>query len=204
MYTRSSPAGGFGLALATAVGIDVKPAEADADIASNSQLKGQYAGTSSGGCLVALSGFDQNNRPIDRTTSYSNLGSNEVVFTFDGSGRGNANFITSVTIIVPGPNPSPVPSVGLSTGGGNFTYSVGPKHTVPVTLTNPAFKALNGPSAGLTSVIDEVVLEGHFGPYGMTLVQTDGAVETITPPTGSPIPRICERAFVLLSSRERF
>jgi hypothetical protein len=197
-------AGGFALALATAMGTNISPAEADSDIASNSQLKGQYAGVNSGGCLVALSGFDQNDRPIDPTTSYSNVFSADVVFTFDGHGRRNANFTTNTELRVPGTNAGFVPQLNLSTGGGNFTYSVGPKHTVTVTFTDLTFKVLNGVSAGVTVVIDHVTLEGHLGANGLTLVKTDGAVEILTPSTGSPFPRICERSFVLLSDRERF
>ena len=122
------------LALAAAMAINVNCAQADAGIASNSQLKGQYSGTSSGGCLISLSGFDENDRPVDQTRTYSNVFTTDVVFTFDGRGGGNANFLTSVTIVVPGPNtPSvAIPQVGLSAGGGNFTYSVGPKNTVTV------------------------------------------------------------------------
>jgi hypothetical protein len=153
---------------------------------------------------VALSGFDQNDRPVDPTTSYSTLLSGDVVYTFDGYGRGTANTITSVEMRVPGPNTSFVPQVTLSTGTNNFTYSVGPKGTVTVTLKNPAFKILNGPAAGLTTVLDQLVFQGHFGPNGVTLVKTDGAVETITPPIGSSFTRICERAYVLLNGRERF
>lgn len=196
--------GGFTLALAIALGTGIGPVAADADIASNSQLRGQYAGTNSGGCLISLSGFDQNNRPLDQTKTYSNMITSDVVFTFDGYGRGKAEFQTSVNVVVPGPNPTPIPQVVLSTGGGNFTYLVGPKNTVTVTLTDPVFTNLNGASAGLSSVIDKVVLEGHFGPNGVTLTKTDGAVEIITPPTGSPFPRICGRSFVLLKGRERF
>jgi hypothetical protein len=197
-------AGGVALALATAVATDVSPAETDAKIASNSQLRGQYAGTSLGGCLISLDGFDQNNRPTTQTRTYSNLFSTDVVFTFDGYGRGKADFLTVVNMIVPGPNAPPMaqPGVSLSTGGGNFTYSVGPKNTVTVTLTDPVFKNL--PALLSSSTIDRVVLEGHFGPNGMTLAKTDGAIEILTPSAGSPFPRICERSFVLLNSRERF
>lgn len=92
----------------------------------------------------------------------------------------------------------------MSTGSGNFSYYVGPKGTVTVTLINPSFKILNGPSAGLISVIDQVVLEGHFGHSGVTLVKTDGAVETVIVSNGFTFPRICERSFVLLSGRQRF
>jgi hypothetical protein len=195
---------GFALALATAMATDINGANADADIASNSQLRGQYAGTISGGCLVALSGFDENDRPVDPTTSYSTLISSEVVYTFDGYGRGISD-TTNVETRVPGPNTSFVPQVTLSTGGGNsFTYSVGPKGTVTLTLTNPSFKIVNGPSAGLTSVIDQIVLEGHLGTNGLTLVKTDGAVETVTLSNGTSFPRICQRVEVLLNSRGRF
>jgi hypothetical protein len=103
---------GFALALATAMATDINGANADADIASNSQLRGQYAGTISGGCLVALSGFDENDRPIDQTTSYSTLISSEVVYTFDGYGRGISD-TTNVETRVPGPNTSFVPQVQL-------------------------------------------------------------------------------------------
>jgi hypothetical protein len=116
---RIVTAGGLALAVATAISIDVNGAKADEDRASNSQLSGQYAGTSSGGCLVSLSGFDGNNRPVDPTTSYSTLWSSEIVFTFDGHGRGKAES-NVVDARVPGPNTSFVPQVSLSTGGGKF------------------------------------------------------------------------------------
>jgi hypothetical protein len=197
-------AGGFALVLATAMGTHISPAEADANIASNSQLRGQYTGIITGGCLISLDGFDQNNRPTDQTRTYSNLFNADAVFTFDGYGRGTADIPTVTSIIVPGPNAPPVaqPGVGLSTGGGNFTYSVGPKNTVTVTLTDPVFKNL--PALQSSTVIDRVVLEGHFGPNGMTLVKTDGAIEILTPSAGSPFPRICERSVILLSDHSGF
>jgi hypothetical protein len=196
-------AGGFALALASAMGIQISPAEADAKVASNSQLRGQYVGTNMGACLISLDGFDENNRPKTSTRTYSTIFNSNVAFTFDGNGRGTADFLTVVNMIVPGPNAPPVaqPGVGLSTGGGNFTYSVGPKNTVTVTLTDPEFKNL--PALQSSSTIDRVVLEGHFGPDGVTLVKTDGAIEILTPSAGSPFPRICERSFVLLSNHSR-
>ena len=85
-------------------------------------------------------------------------------------------------------------------------YSVGPKNTVTVTLTEPEFKNLPALQSGAT--IDTVVLEGHFGPNGMTLGKTDGAIEVLTPfgssVHGAPFPRICERSFVLLRDQPRF
>ena len=80
---------------------------------------------------------------------------------------------------------------------------MGPKGTVTVTWT-PSFTILNGPAAGLTVSVDEVVLEGHFGPNGVTLVKTDGAVEMVSVSNGSSLSRICQRAIVLLSDRPRF
>jgi hypothetical protein len=195
-------AGGF--ALAAAIGTNISPVEADSDIASNSQLKGKYAGINSGACLVALSGFNENDQPIDPTTSFSNVFSADVVFTFDGHGRGNANFTTYTELRVPGTNASFVPLQSLSTAEGNFTYSVGPKHTVTVTLTDLTHKIFTGISAGSTAVIDHIALDGHLGTNGLTLVKTDGAAEIVTPSAGSPRQRICERSFVLLSDRERF
>jgi hypothetical protein len=196
-------AGGFALALATAMATDVNRADAESGMASNSQLKGKYAGINSGACLVALSGFNQNDQPIDPTTSFSNVFSADVVFTFDGYGRGNANFTTYTELRLPGTNARFVPLQSVSTAGGNFTYSVGPKHTVTVTLTDLTFKILTGISAGVTVVIDHIALDGHLGTNGLTLVKTDGAVEILTPSAGSPVHRICERSFVLLSDRER-
>ncbi len=202
-------AAGFALALSIVIGMLVNSAAANEDMASNSQLRGQYTGTNTGGCLISFDGFDQNNRPVNNTTTYSTLVSSDVVFTFHGNGMGTADFRTSVNIIVPGPNapPSvPPPGVSLSTGSGNFTYSVGRKNSVTITLMNTEFKNLPALSSG--STIDRVVLEGHFGPNGMTLVKTDGAIEILAPFGGSihvaPFPRICERSFVLLSDRPRF
>jgi hypothetical protein len=197
--------GGFALALATGMGTQISPAEADAKIASNSQLRGQYTGFNIGGCLTSLDGFDQNNRPTTETRTYSTLFNTNVVFTFDGRGRGTADLLTSVNLIVPGPNAPPVarPGVSSSTASGNFTYSVGPKNTVTVTLTDLEFKSL--PALQSSTVIDRIVLEGNFGPSGITLVKTDNAIEILTPSNGSPpFPRICERSFVLLSDHPRF
>ena len=58
----------------------------------------------------------------------------------------------------------------------------------------------------MTTVLDEIVLEGHLGTNGLILVETNGAVETLTPSTGSPVTRICTRNSVLLkrNSRDRF
>ncbi len=189
-------AGVFVLAIAAAMNTEISSAEADAKIASNSKLRGQYTGFNAGGCLTSLDGFDQNNRPTTQARAYSTLFNSEVVFTFDGHGRGTADFLTVVNMIVPGPNAPPVaqPGVGLSTGGGNFTYSVGPKNAVTVTLTDPEFKNL--PALQSSSTIDRVVLEGHFGPSGVTLVKTDGVIEIITPSAGSPSPRsVSARSF---------
>ena len=74
------------------------------------------------------------------------------------------------------------------------------KNTVTVTLTDPEFKNL--PALQTARLSTKVVLEGHFGPYDMTLGKTDGAIEVLTPfgnsVHGSFFPRICERSFVLL------
>ena len=195
-------AGGF--ALATAIAANISHAEADAKIASNSQLKGQYAWHQVGRLPDIVRRFRRKQSAQGPDENLQQPVHYRCRIHFRWLWQGNANFLTVVTIIVPGPNPTPIPSVGLSTGGGNFTYTVGPKNTVTVTLKDPVFKNLNGPSAGQSSMIDEVVLEGHFGPDGLTLVKTDGAVEILTPPTGSPFPRICGRSFVLLNDRPRF
>jgi hypothetical protein len=205
MNRRHTTLATLALALPIVIGPLINSAAADGAIASNMQLRGQYTGFNVGGCLISLDGFDQNNRPVNSTRTYSNLSSSDVVFNFHGDGTGTADFRTAVTIVVPGPNapPSvPAPGVGLSTGGGNFKYSVGPKNTVTVTLTDPEFKNLPALQSG--STIDRVVLQGHFGPNGMTLVKTDGAIEILRPFTGSPFPRICERSFVLFRDQPRF
>jgi hypothetical protein len=192
---------GFGFAIA--IGGHVNHAEADGGIASNSQLRGQYAGTESGGCLAATSGFNPNLTPIVATTSYSTLVSADVVFTFDGYGRGTANF-TNIDIRVPGPNafgPQATVSNGLNN---NFTYSVGPKNTVTVTFAYLTFNLVGGPSAGFTATIDQLVLDGQFGPNGVTVDENDGAIETVSVSNGVSYSRICGRAFVLLNSRAGF
>ncbi len=193
---------GFALAFATVTGTGIGRAEADDGMASNSQLKGRYTGTSSGGCLASLAGFDANDRPNEPTKTFSTVVTSESVYTFDGYGRGKAEF-SSVSIYVPGPNGF-TQQVLLTAGGGNFTYSVGPKNTVTITLTDLVFKNLNGPAAGQNSMVDKFVLDGHFSPYGITLTQTDGAVEMATPPTGAPVPRICGRSSVLLRDHPRY
>jgi hypothetical protein len=54
-----------------------------------------------------------------------------------------------------------------------------------------------------STVIDRIVLEGNFGPNGMTLTKPEGAIEILKPSTGSPFPRICERSYILLSGHSR-
>ena len=80
------------LAVTTVMGIGAGSAEADDGIASNGQLKGRYTGTSSGGCLASLAGFDANDRPNDPTKTFSTMVTSESVYTFDGYGRGKAEF----------------------------------------------------------------------------------------------------------------
>jgi hypothetical protein len=195
-------AGGLALAFVTVTGIGIGRAEADDGIASNAQLKGRYTGTSSGGCLASLAGFDANDQPKDQTKTFSTLVTSESVYTFDGNGRGKAEF-DSASIYVPGPNPITPPRVSLTAGGGNFKYAVGPKNTVTITLTDLVFKNLNGAAAGQNSMVDKFVLEGHFPPHGITLTETDGGVEMAISPTGAAVPRTCVRSSVLLRDHLR-
>jgi hypothetical protein len=160
---------GLGFGFATAIGGHVNHAEADGGTASNSQLRGQYAGTESGGVWRRRAGSNSNLTPIDSTTSYSTTVSADVVFTFDGYGNGTANF-TNIDIRVPGPNAFG-PQATLSNGlNNNFTYSVGPKNTVTVTFNDLTFNLVGGPSTGFTATINQVVLDGQFGPNGVTVV----------------------------------
>jgi hypothetical protein len=178
------------------MGVGVGRAEADNGMASNGQLKGRYVGAGSGGCLVSLAGFDANDRPIDPTKTLSQMVVGDEVYIFDGNGRGKVEY-NSVNIYVPGPNGF-VQQANLTIGGGSFTYAVGLKNTVTVTVTDLVFKNLNGPAAGQNSMVDKIILEGRFTPHGIALAQADGAVEMATPPGGAPVPRICGRAHVLL------
>lgn len=187
---------------AAAMGIGLVSAGADDGVASNGQLKGRYTGTSSGGCLASPAGFNTNDRPNDPAKTFSTMVTSESVYTFDGYGRGKAEF-DAVSIYVPGPNGF-TQQVSLTAGGGNFTYAVGPKNTVTITLTDLVFKNLNGPAAGQNSMVDKFVLEGHFTPHGITLTQTGGAVEMATPPAGASVPRICGRSSVLLRDHPRY
>ena len=61
---------GFAVALPIIIGPLINSATADGRIASNIQLRGQYTGTPTGGCLISLDGFDQNNRPVNSTRTY--------------------------------------------------------------------------------------------------------------------------------------
>jgi len=89
---------------AAASGTGIGSADADDGIASNAQLKGRYTGTSSGGCLASLAGFDANDVPKDQTKTFSTLVTSESEYTFDGNGTGKAEFDTA-SIYVPGNNP---------------------------------------------------------------------------------------------------
>lgn len=195
-------ASGFALAFVTVTGIGSGRAEVNGGMASNSQLKGRYTGTGSGGCLASPAGFNANDRPNDTTKTFSTMLTSEAVYTFDGYGRGKAE-TTSASIYVPGPNGT-TQQVSLTAGANNFTYAVGPKNTVTIIFTDLVFKNLNGPAAGQDSMIDKFVYEGHFTPDGITLTQGEGAVEMAIPPAGAAVPRICNRSYVLLRDHPRY
>jgi hypothetical protein len=192
---------GFALTLAAVIGTAGRAA-ADEGIASNSQLKGRYTGTSSGGCLVSPAGFNALDRPNDPTKTLSNMIVTEHVYTFDGNGRGKSE-TNSANINVPGPNGT-TQQVSLTSGNNSFTYAVGPKNTVTVTFTDLVFKNLNGPAADQNSMVDKIVYEGHFTPHGITLTQATGAIEIATPPVGAAVSRICGRSSVLLRDHPRY
>ncbi len=190
-----------------------------AEAASPKKLKGEYAFTGTGSCLVAPgsdpgpgnptpgvplpnSGFNANFQPLVNATAFVASFSVEGVRTFNADGTGTIKG-TSVGINErPTPGPTGFPSfpagASSSTFEGSFTYVINSDDTIDTQLVGPLIvTAVPGPG---TSSVDVPPLTGLISKDGntLTLAHVAPAVETVTSSNGNVWPRICHRSRVLI------
>jgi hypothetical protein len=193
-----------------------------ADAASPKKLKGEYAFTGTGSCLVAPgsdpgpgnptpgvalpnSGFNASLQPLVNATAYTTSSSVEGVRIFNGDGTGTVKGTAVIINERPTPGPTGYPSFpagAFSTAfSASFTYKVNSDDTFETELAGPlTTTTLTGPGVGQTSTVDTILLTGLINKNGdtLTLASIVPTVETVTSSSGAVFPRICHRSRVLI------
>jgi hypothetical protein len=192
-----------------------------ADAASPKKLKGEYAFTGSGSCLIAPgsdpgpgnptpgvalpnSGFNAKLQPLVHATAFSTSDSVEGVRIFNADGTGTVKGTTISMSERPTPGPTGYPSFPTAatsnTFSASFTYKVNSDDTFEVALAGPLTGTiLTGPRTGQTFTIDTIPLMGLINKNGdtLTVASVVPTVETVTFSNGDVWPRICHRSRVL-------
>ena len=168
------------------------------------QLKGEYAFTGEGSCLIATAGFNPNLTPIlidptDKVFSYSF--SVQGIRTFDGHGHGTVEGIAVTTL--PPPTPSAFrPDASSHSFSFEFTYTVDKDGTISTQLKPDSYTStfLTGPRTGQTCTIDHFTLSGVASNDNkvLTLSTPTTEVETHNFSNGDVWPAICHRSRVLI------
>ena len=190
-------------------------ATASADPPGN--LRGQYAGTGSGTCLLAPFGFDPTAPGVPK---YAALGAwtiqtfnSEGVWTFNGDGTGSVKALGRfVTLAFTEPNPSPPPptitvppSAGEQTTSYLFHYTVTDDGIITVTADPGTYVTtwIYGPSNGNSYHIDGYLATGTIAPDGKTITLNRGVpnvMNFIGPSPGLPpgAQLFCNQSSVLI------
>jgi hypothetical protein len=160
------------------------------------QLKGKYAFTGEGSCLVATNGFTSNLTPNDDKVN-SHSFSVQGIRTFKGDGTGTVQG-TAVEITPPPFNPE----ASSETFFFKFTYTVAKDGTITTDLVPGSYLGtfLTGPRTGQTYQIDKFSLSGMASNDNKVLTLATGTteVETHTFSNGDVRPEICHRSRVLI------
>jgi len=164
----------------------------------NQQLKGTYAFSGEGTCLVSpTGGFNSDLTPTNPAGRFVFSFSVQGVRTFNGDGTGTMRARTvSITH-------SDVAAVAVLGGGGStdivssFTYQVAPDGTVSILLSVPMTgTVLTGTRAGQTFTIDQLPLSGLVSKdrKTLTLASVTPTVEVVTYSNADVQHRICHRS----------
>jgi len=169
-----------------------------AESPGNRSIRGVYAATGSGTCLVAPEGFDGNLIPING--AYMTMAfTMEGIFTFYGDGTGHIERPHAPVVILNSSLGVPFPSAGNSEDSSNFTYDV---ERGKITLTqvphshSGAFTA--GPLAGYAYQNENRNWWGTISPDGKTIILNSGFPDIITSPPPSEEGLICNGSAVLI------
>ena len=155
-------------------------------------LRGKYAATGSGTCLIAVCGFEPN---YVTNCNKGNCGiqesiSTESVYTFEPDGTGMASGTQQV---VTNWNPAfPSPYAGTQTVSWKFNYYLGPDGTINITEQPGTFIStwVSGPSAPNVYTINGVTRTGTISPDGKTIVLNVGEAKGGLPTVMTLSPNI--------------
>jgi len=155
-------------------------------------IRGQYAASGGGGCLIAPLGFDPKNPGVP---NYDAQGawiiqtfSNEGVWTFDRNGTGSVQsvvrFVTQAYTTPPPPigvGPVP-PSAGAQDITFSFHYTITDQAVITVTVDQGTYTGrwFYGPAPTTPYYADGLVLTGAVAPDGKTITLNRGL------PNGDP------------------
>jgi hypothetical protein len=182
-------------------------------LADSPQLKGTYAFTTSGGCVVSRLGFDLNNfTSLPSSYVSTSTFSTEGTHVFNGDGTGTTkydslavNFLPLPSSLVPEGSTDFPPSTGnasSSTASNSFTYIINNDGSFTLTPATSTGQVLTGTRKGQTfQVTNSPSLTGHISKNGMTVVATRNGpvVETISYSDGFTTTRICNGSQVMTS-----
>lgn len=167
-------------------------------------LKGRYAVTGTGACLVAPPGFNANLTPKSDTNGvfhfFSNSNSVLAVRTYNGDGTGKAEG-SQVRITPPPTVGMPFgPSASSSTFSFSFTYSVNANGILTTDMVPGTFLGtiLAGPRTGQTFTVDKLSFMGLVSGDKKVLdvATVTPEVATVTYSNGDVWQEICHRSRV--------
>jgi hypothetical protein len=166
-------------------------------------LKGDYAFSGQGACLVSPSGFNSSLTTPKGAKVFSDSFSTHGVRTFDGKGTGTVDG-TGVSITPP-PTPG-LPGLAFLPSAGSFsfkyqiTYKIATDGTITTQLVPKTYLQifLTGPRKGQTMTIDTLIASGlaSLQNAAVTLASETTTVETHKYSNGDTWPEICHRSSV--------
>jgi hypothetical protein len=188
------------LVIITVIATFVMAATVTADQPGHRAIRGQYAGTGGGTCLVAPFGFN-NLVPIGGAYDLMTF-SIEAVFTFKRDGTGNVER-TCPVVNHTGPPWAPYPFGGNSKDSWDFTYAIEPDGSITLTQVPGSHSGefISGPQAGLKYKNEGRNRRGTVSPDGKTIILNGGLPDIVTdsPSNGdSQLQMICNDSAVLI------
>ncbi len=167
-------------------------------------IRGTYAATGSGMCLVAASGFDDSlipNNGVFELIAYTI----EAVFTFKNDGTGHIARATGSIFVAGTEFPFPQPAATNAEDSWDFTYEVEPGGSIRLTQVPDTYAGefKSGPPKGFKYQMEGRNLRGSVSPDGKTITLNGGSPEIITQPGNENWRAICNESNVLtwLSNR---
>ena len=184
------------LMIITLIATFMVAATVTADPPGNRSIRGVYAATGSGTCLVAPLGFTNfvPNGGLYMTMTFTMEG----VFTFYRGGTGHIERPHVPVVVINSSLGVPFPSAGDSKDSSNFTFEV---ERSKITLTqvpgSHSGEFTDGPLDGYTYQNENRNWWGKVSPDGKTIVLNSGLPDIITSPPPSVEGLVCNGSAVL-------